>query len=468
MTAGALRAAHGTVRCGRCGGAFDALVSLSDTLPRPEPELAPLPLLLAAEDELAPLDEPYVKRITGPYEQPFNEPAEEPVVEATGEPSGESTVVLVDEGGVGEDITLEGERVQIEGTAEAESEAIEEEYDLDATDQYEALHIPSSAYPDEREAERELEALILRLQREFGPTPSGGQAAADTRDDTTAGYRALRELETLVPESSGGAQGIEVVEEIEPPAAVAAEPAREPEAQPVAAPEFPGPEQRTPAPIAPVETRPEPPPAARAPASHETVPVEERPLSARRWQPEPVEFEQDDVPERSLWKTLAWTVGSLLLVLALAAQLVHHYRQDLVRDARLGPPLRAAYERLGLAPPPSTDLAALELQQSGEETRGNGRLEVRARLTNRAEFEQPYPILRLQFEDRFGSVVAKRDFEPAEYLKDPAQAAGPFAPGASSEAELLLADPGVEAVGYRLDVCLRESPAVLHCAQGPG
>jgi predicted Zn finger-like uncharacterized protein len=438
VTAGALRAAHGTVRCGRCGSAFDALTSLSDTLPRPEPELAPLPLLLATDDELAPLDEPYAKRVAGPIEARFDELVDERPADATTEPSAESTIVLVDEGGVGEDITLEGERVQIEGTAAPGEEVADAEYDLDATDEFEVLHIPSSAYPDEREAERELEALILRLQREFGPaTPEAQAAAVDAHDETTAGHRALSELESLVPASSGTT-----------------------------------PEQPTTPTVAPVEALPEPsapaPAPAPVPAAPAVVPVEERPLSARRWQPEPVEFEPEDAPVRSPWKTFAWTVGSLLLVLALAAQLVHHYRQDLVRDARLGPPLRAAYERLGLALPPGTDLAALELRQSGEESRANGRLEVRARLTNRAAFEQPYPILRLQFEDRFGSVVAGRDFEPAEYLKDPAQAAGTLAPGASSETELLLADPGVEAVGYRLDVCLRESPAVLYCAQGPG
>ena len=32
VPAAALRAAHGTVRCGRCGSAFDALPRLSDTL----------------------------------------------------------------------------------------------------------------------------------------------------------------------------------------------------------------------------------------------------------------------------------------------------------------------------------------------------------------------------------------------------------------------------------------------------
>jgi predicted Zn finger-like uncharacterized protein len=204
VTAGALRAAHGTVRCGRCGSAFDALTSLSDTLPRPEPELAPLPLLLATDDELAPLDEPYAKRVAGPIEARFDELVDERPADATTEPSAESTIVLVDEGGVGEDITLEGERVQIEGTAAPGEEVADAEYDLDATDEFEVLHIPSSAYPDEREAERELEALILRLQREFGPaTPEAQAAAVDAHDETTAGHRALSELESLVPASSG-------------------------------------------------------------------------------------------------------------------------------------------------------------------------------------------------------------------------------------------------------------------------
>jgi hypothetical protein len=67
-----------------------------------------------------------------------------------------------------------------------------------------------------------------------------------------------------------------------------------------------------------------------------------------------------------------------------------------------------------------------------------------------------------------GAVVATRDFEPADYLKNPSQATRLIAPGSSSEAELLLAEPGRDAVGYRLDVCLRESAALLRCAGGAG
>jgi hypothetical protein len=118
--------------------------------------------------------------------------------------------------------------------------------------------------------------------------------------------------------------------------------------------------------------------------------------------------------------------------------------------------------------PPSRDLAALELRQSGDDERGGGRMVVRASLTNRASFAQPLPVLRLQFEDRYGVMIGTRDFEPADYAKDAASAGRLLAPGGSSEAELALADPGADAVGYRLEICQRESPTRLLCARGPG
>jgi len=114
--------------------------------------------------------------------------------------------------------------------------------------------------------------------------------------------------------------------------------------------------------------------------------------------------------------------------------------------------------------PPRWDLGALELRQSGNDAREGGRMVVRAGLTNRASFTQPLPVLRLQLEDRYGVMIAERDFEPVDYLQDPTRATRPLAPGESREAELVLADPGTDAVGYRLEVCQRESPTQLRCA----
>jgi len=221
---------------------------------------------------------------------------------------------------------------------------------------------------------------------------------------------------------------------------------------------------------------PEPEAGASALPEMRPAAIAEMPLARQRWRPQPqaaeavTETEYEPEAARPERRAFAWTAGSVVLALVLAAQLIHHYRQDLVRHPQLGAPLRATYEGLGIPLMPNWDLAAIELRQWGNESEasGDGRLVVRASLTNRASFAQPHPILRLELDDRFGATVATRDFEPADYLKDPSQATRLLAPGSMAEAELLLADPGTEAVGYRLDACLRESATLLRCASGPG
>jgi hypothetical protein len=218
-------------------------------------------------------------------------------------------------------------------------------------------------------------------------------------------------------------------------------------------------------PVAAVE-----PAAITAPAPVAGVTEEPVPLAAQRWHTPTTASELPPVGAPAARLSLAWTAAGLLLGLVLAAQLIHYFRQDLVRHPQVGPPLRAAYDRLGLALLPNWDLGSFELRQWGNDANAaaQGSMVVRASLKNRAAFAQPHPILRLELEDRFGSTVATRDFEPADYLENPSQGSRLLAPGASSEAELLLADPGPEAVGYRLDVCLRESASLLRCAGGPG
>jgi predicted Zn finger-like uncharacterized protein len=421
VTAEVLRAARGTVRCGRCGCAFDALARLSDTIPPAAQDQPPVPLLVAIDAAAAPqpsasaeyrftaedLERVFVE--AGKWHDPFLSPAP---VEAEAERPAvgvEPHIVVVDGRPGIEDITLEGEQVSIEAPPEPAEEVVD---DLDSTNKLEILrHVPDSAYPEDDEAS--------------GREPAA--SAPSTRQDA--------------------APAVEMPTE---PVAAAAEPAAEAaEAEPVAAP-----------------VGVEEPAAATRPAEEE----EPVPLAAQRWRRPAEESEPVPAAAASPWGTVAWTLASLTLALVLAVQLVHYFRQDLARHPQVGPPLRIAYERLGLELQPHWDLAAIELRQWGNDANAaaQGSMVVRASLTNRAAFAQPHPILRLELEDRFGATVATRDFEPADYLKNPSQATRLIAPGSSSEAELLLADPGRDAVGYRLDLCLRESASHLRCASGPG
>jgi tetratricopeptide (TPR) repeat protein len=67
---------------------------------------------------------------------------------------------------------------------------------------------------------------------------------------------------------------------------------------------------------------------------------------------------------------------------------------------------------------PNWDPTGYEVQQWGIATMpgSTSTLRVRASVTNRAGFPQPYPLLRLSLEDLWGAEVGVRALEPAEYL----------------------------------------------------
>jgi predicted Zn finger-like uncharacterized protein len=425
VTADALRAAHGTVRCGRCGSAFDALPRLSDTIPPAGSAMPTATLVGSTPESLRPgasapaaeyhfsaddLEKVFVD--ARDWQRQYGATTAE-TPEASG-PGNEPSELLVDETESREDITLEGERIQIEvppgfddDEAVLETVSQEAKHDLDSTDRFEVLRgVPESAWVDDVEDAERAAAEI-----------------AETADLADA----------IKP-------GEEIAAAAVMPAAVARAVAA---AAPVATKTFDSIEPRR----------------WRAPireAHDEALPIGRR-----------ADDEEAEAPRRV---GLAWALGSLVLALALVAQLTHYFRQELVKHPQIGPALGTIYGRLGLALEPNWDPRAFEIRQWGGAgaSPAAGRMSVQASITNKATFAQPLPLLRLELEDRFGAPVATRDFEPAEYLKSPAVATRMLGAGASAEADLEIVDPGADAVGYRLDVCLRESAELLRCAQGAG
>jgi predicted Zn finger-like uncharacterized protein len=149
-------------------------------------------------------------------------------------------------------------------------------------------------------------------------------------------------------------------------------------------------------------------------------------------------------------------VAAAALLLVLAGQLVHHFRETLAANELAGPAVSALYQRLGQPIEPHWDLAAYDVRQWGAASdQVPGALRLRASIVNRATRAQPCPLLRVTLLDRFGGHVARREFTPAEYLPSHPAGAAPIAAGARADAELSVADPGSQAVGFELDVCLR-------------
>ena len=438
VAAADLSAAGGTVRCGRCGSSFNALASLSDTVP-PSPGYVVEGGGPGEEVELGTPDEPVAgvefHFTADDIESVFAQPGRWPRRTGPGEPASDAAepqapraepeIVVVSENRPFEDITLEGEGISIESILGIDSDEDkpagrdgladegEPADDDEPTDEFRVLRdVPESAYPEEEEDEAEA--------RVAAPL-AAGTAARAARGDAVSPFAYA---EAASP--AGYPAGDEL--EVAPAARAALEDLLE---------------------------------AASAPAADVALAREPSPTAA---------LEPDSTRSRPGRSSLAWSIGCLLVALALVAQIAHQYRQDLVRHPQVGPWLRDIYARIGVPLSPNWDLGAFELRQwgSGGGPDADGRLTLRASLTNRAAFAQPHPILRLELDDRFGDSVAVRDFEPAEYLKNPAEASRLLGPGASAEAELVIVDTGEDAVGYQLDVCLRESATILRCAQGPG
>jgi len=163
---------------------------------------------------------------------------------------------------------------------------------------------------------------------------------------------------------------------------------------------------------------------------------------------------------------ILWLGGAAASALLLMAQVVHQNREWLGTHAHgpFGAAVRALYGALGTPLPAPANLSAYQLRQWGVtgDPDANGTLKVRASILNTAAQLQPYPLLRVTLADRFGKGIGARDFEPSEYLGKPT--ARLLTPGERVDATLQILDPGKNAEGFEIDVCLRGADHRITCA----
>lgn len=148
---------------------------------------------------------------------------------------------------------------------------------------------------------------------------------------------------------------------------------------------------------------------------------------------------------------VALGIGCLVLALALAVQLAWATRVELVRN----PATRAWAERacrgIPCRLPPIKDTARLELLSRDVRPDPNtpGALTITATMRNDAAFRQPWPVVVVELTDFDNHPVAMRRFRPAEYMPDPARRAAGIASGATAALAFEVADPGKDAGGFR-------------------
>jgi len=160
----------------------------------------------------------------------------------------------------------------------------------------------------------------------------------------------------------------------------------------------------------------------------------------------------------------AWLGAALVLAAVLLAQVVNQNREWLAGHLPWRGPLHGVYAALGVAAAMPANLSAYQLRQWGVtgDPSASGTLRVRASILNTAAQLQPYPLLRVTLANRFGARIGTRDFEPAEYMGKPI--ARWLAPGERADATLDIVDPGKDAEGFEIDVCLRGVDRKISCA----
>jgi predicted Zn finger-like uncharacterized protein len=166
---------------------------------------------------------------------------------------------------------------------------------------------------------------------------------------------------------------------------------------------------------------------------------------------------------RSRW----WSAAAALALVALCMQVIHHFRSDIAGHATFGPWLTAAYAAFGTELTPRWNVgqyAILDWVATAEpNTRGVGSLKITARIQNRGPQRQPYPAVQLRLKDRWEAAVGSRMFAPAEYLPRDTPRGRLMSPGETTRAEIEVVDPGPDAYGFELDVCIEVEASLITC-----
>lgn len=169
-------------------------------------------------------------------------------------------------------------------------------------------------------------------------------------------------------------------------------------------------------------------------------------------------------PERTqrVWGA---AVGFALLVLVL--QIVHHYRADIAGHPTFGPWIQGTYSAFGAELTPHWNVRQYEILDwiatAEPNARGVGSLKITARIQNRGPLRQPYPAVQLKLKDRWEDAVGSRMFSPAEYLPSGTPRGRLMSPGETARAEIELVDPGPDAYGFELDVCIEVEASLVTC-----
>lgn len=190
--------------------------------------------------------------------------------------------------------------------------------------------------------------------------------------------------------------------------------------------------------------------------------------AARAWRParelpdEP-DFATPAPPRRG---GRAWGLGTLLLIVLLGFQLIHAQRDALATQPGYGQLVRAAYGSLKLELYPAWPLSAYEITESEAVVAGGatrGALDILGTIAVQGSEAVGAPLVRVTLRDRWSNALGERLLEARDYASGSLGRDTLLQPGSTLPMQISLMDPGAEAIGYELDICIRYRQLGLRC-----
>lgn len=220
-----------------------------------------------------------------------------------------------------------------------------------------------------------------------------------------------------------------------------------------------GPADDQSAPSAPVPPLPEPAPGLAIDQDEES---DDPAFSSRDERQEPaltslqVELLEEELlapPVRQRPPSWLWTSLALLALLALPAQYLYYNFDALAHDQRSRPMLENICLLARCELPARVDISRIRSTNLLVRPHPEfpNALAIDVILYNRADFEQPFPVLEMQFTDAAGRRLASRRFRPEEYLSGELAGARLMPSQTPIRVGLSMLSPGTQARNYQLE-----------------
>ncbi|HEX4648989.1 MAG TPA: zinc-ribbon and DUF3426 domain-containing protein [Steroidobacteraceae bacterium] len=474
VTAEDLRIAQGYVRCGRCSSVFNALARLTEERQAPEPPEEPPDTTPASPESSRAASPAKAPPPPPPSAAPSDDaPISEDALEF--DPSRTDVSKVFVEPPPNPQWSAATGSFKAMMAANQEAMQLSEDASLQDTSPRSPPDRPptqaSGTTDDDEDIDVEIgpEQLADILRSDLAPVPPAAPSPAAA---AAAPPAPKREPPAAAPAPPAPPQPPPPAQRQRPNApAASARPPRGNSAEQAAAEDSQPPassrkDSQAPALARPESSAPRPPPAAPPPPSSEPAQAAAAGSAAETEPPNRYARVLRVVRPSagSQFASHLWSAGAVVMLLALIAQVVNHYRDALAADARFNRPLTAIYAALGVPLEPHWDVKAYDVRQLGAsvEPGATGLITVRASVKNGAAQPQPLPLLRVTLQDRFGNRIAARDVAPRFYL--PHNAPPLLSAGGRIDAEMGFVDPGANAVGFEIDACLPTRDGAVTCA----